>query len=430
MQLRTRPIFSVVTSSASSSRRTCFFIPVRDMPKGSASSLMLAAPAPSRSRTARRVGSARAAKARSTAVGYLTIRFSIANRGGGASSASLCGRAALDAIERRGRGGPRPHVELLEDVLDVLADGVRRDEEELRDLGVLLAVCDPAEDLRFAWRQAAVTVCAASEAGVAADPDEVRAQQGEERHVALGVVPAAALEVDRPHARPRRGEPHAQRIADAQRPPHECVELELLARARSDVIRQAEHALVASAPGTAERVLPAVLRERIDECLGRGGAVLSDDVDLLDDAEAVSHVRFLVADEHIRRHQAREPGQNGRGERFQAGVGRAVRDDVQQRCCIAFADRPHVSKDTTNFVFRSTAPSAAIRGVTWPRVISAIATVWVLVFLGWAAAPSARADAEVADGWAGYVVRADAVSFSQVHGRWTEPRVVCNRPGS
>lgn len=69
--------------------------------------------------------------------------------------------------------------------------------------------------------------------------------------------------------------------------------------------------------------------------------------------------------------------------------------------------------------------------MTWPRVISAIATVWVLVFLGWAAAPSARADdAEVADGWAGYVVRADAVSFSQVHGRWTQPRVVCNRPGS
>ena len=48
----------------------CFFIPVSDMPKGSASSLIVALPEPSRSRTARRVGSARAAKARSTVVEY------------------------------------------------------------------------------------------------------------------------------------------------------------------------------------------------------------------------------------------------------------------------------------------------------------------------------------------------------------------------
>jgi hypothetical protein len=70
MHLRKRPTFSVVTSSASSSSRTCFFIPVSDMPKGSASSLIVALPEPSRSRTARRVGSARAAKARSTVGEY------------------------------------------------------------------------------------------------------------------------------------------------------------------------------------------------------------------------------------------------------------------------------------------------------------------------------------------------------------------------
>ena len=45
MHLRTRPIFSVVTSSASSSSRMCFFIPVNDMPKGPASSLTVALPA-------------------------------------------------------------------------------------------------------------------------------------------------------------------------------------------------------------------------------------------------------------------------------------------------------------------------------------------------------------------------------------------------
>src|SRR5581483_2489030 len=40
MHVRTRPIFSVVTSSASSSSRMCFFIPVSDMPNGAASSLI------------------------------------------------------------------------------------------------------------------------------------------------------------------------------------------------------------------------------------------------------------------------------------------------------------------------------------------------------------------------------------------------------
>src|SRR5215211_1385775 len=70
VHLRTRPIFSVATRFASSSSRTCFFIPVRDMPKGSASSLIVALPAPSRSSTARRVGSARAANAQSMVAGY------------------------------------------------------------------------------------------------------------------------------------------------------------------------------------------------------------------------------------------------------------------------------------------------------------------------------------------------------------------------
>jgi len=79
MHLRTRPTFSVVTSSASSRSRTCFFIPVSDMPNGCASSLIVALPEPSRSTTARRVGSARAAKARSIFVEYRTIGFSITN---------------------------------------------------------------------------------------------------------------------------------------------------------------------------------------------------------------------------------------------------------------------------------------------------------------------------------------------------------------
>jgi len=42
VHLRARPIFSVVTSSAPSSRRMCFFIPVSDTPERSASSLIVA----------------------------------------------------------------------------------------------------------------------------------------------------------------------------------------------------------------------------------------------------------------------------------------------------------------------------------------------------------------------------------------------------
>ena len=61
MQVRTRPTFRVVTSPASSSTPTCFFMPVSVIANLSASSLIEASPRPSRSRTPRRVGSASAA---------------------------------------------------------------------------------------------------------------------------------------------------------------------------------------------------------------------------------------------------------------------------------------------------------------------------------------------------------------------------------
>src|SRR3954469_6383378 len=65
VQRRVRPTFCVATSSAASSTRTCFFIPVSEMPNGSASSVIVALPVPSRSSTARRVGSAIAVRVRS-----------------------------------------------------------------------------------------------------------------------------------------------------------------------------------------------------------------------------------------------------------------------------------------------------------------------------------------------------------------------------
>src|SRR6478736_2183585 len=45
-------------------------------------------------------------------------------------------------------------------------------------------------------------------------------------------------------------------------------------------------------------------------------------------------------------------------------------------------------------------------------------------------ASSAGVGVQVTPGWAGYLVRAAAGSFSEVRGRWVQPPVVCNRPGS
>ena len=39
-------------------------------------------------------------------------------------------------------------------------------------------------------------------------------------------------------------------------------------------------------------------------------------------------------------------------------------------------------------------------------------------------------ETQVLPGWAGYVVHAGAIPLTEVHGRWVQPRVVCNRPGS
>jgi hypothetical protein len=43
---------------------------------------------------------------------------------------------------------------------------------------------------------------------------------------------------------------------------------------------------------------------------------------------------------------------------------------------------------------------------------------------------NATMESQVVPGWAGYAVRAGAESFDGVHGRWVQPRVICNRPGS
>jgi hypothetical protein len=63
------------------------------------------------------------------------------------------------------------------------------------------------------------------------------------------------------------------------------------------------------------------------------------------------------------------------------------------------------------------------------RVFTAVGLLVVAVV----AVPSAARAAvgvQVTPGWAGYLVRAGADTFTEVRGRWVQPRVVCNRPGS
>src|SRR5680860_851435 len=78
-QVTVRPVFLRVMSPASDSSLRCFRIAGSDMANGSASSLTDSAlRSSSRASSARRVGSARAAKVRSrTASEYLTIRLTV-----------------------------------------------------------------------------------------------------------------------------------------------------------------------------------------------------------------------------------------------------------------------------------------------------------------------------------------------------------------
>jgi hypothetical protein len=77
--------------------------------------------------------------------------------------------------------------------------------------------------------------------------------------------------------------------------------------------------------------------------------------------------------------------------------------------------------------------SAGRAGRGWSRgYVPLLVGVAVLLLLAWtpAAASSARASRLVTPGWAGYLVRSGAAGFAEVRGRWVQPRVVCNRPGS
>lgn len=64
------------------------------------------------------------------------------------------------------------------------------------------------------------------------------------------------------------------------------------------------------------------------------------------------------------------------------------------------------------------------------RRLAAVIAVGVLLAALPARASELTDPIWVTQGWAGYVVRSTSGSFSRVVGTWTQPRVVCNRPGS
>jgi hypothetical protein len=90
-QLTTRPSLERVTRPASSSTRRCFMKPGSDMACGAASSDTARSPPLSDSRMPRRVESASAANTvSSSALAYLTIRFSFKPDGRGCQARQNC----------------------------------------------------------------------------------------------------------------------------------------------------------------------------------------------------------------------------------------------------------------------------------------------------------------------------------------------------
>jgi hypothetical protein len=67
---------------------------------------------------------------------------------------------------------------------------------------------------------------------------------------------------------------------------------------------------------------------------------------------------------------------------------------------------------------------------THVQLFAATATVALVLVSGSAQAGEGEPQVTVTNGWAGYVVRTAAASFTKVAGSWVQPRVVCNRPGS
>jgi Peptidase A4 family len=95
------------------------------------------------------------------------------------------------------------------------------------------------------------------------------------------------------------------------------------------------------------------------------------------------------------------------------------------------------SRETTSFARSSSIASMVVptgragRGWSIGCVASFVGVAVLLVSTCTsAAASSARVRRLVTRSWAGYLVRSDAAAFTEVRGRWVQPRVVCNRPGS
>ena len=129
-----------------------------------------------------------------------------------------------------GRSGAGPDSELFEDVLDVLSDRVRRDEEPRGDLAVCLASRDPTEHLRLTRRQAVVSIESATDGGTSLHPNQMRSEKlreasapdpcsssrcARDRWIASGPARPAATDGERHRSRGAARRSRSTRASDA-----------------------------------------------------------------------------------------------------------------------------------------------------------------------------------------------------------------------
>jgi hypothetical protein len=162
--------------------------------------------------------------------------------------------------------------QLLERVLEVRPNGVRRHEQERRDLLVRQAASDPTKDLGLAIRER-VPIRLVDEVGVKAiaKRDQERPQELEQVSIALAEItvgpPPADVEVPRDAGRRRK--PETNLVFDPQRTKGVVLVVQPVELASREEVGDLERARVGAPPHHAQGVLAAERAHGVDD-LGRG----------------------------------------------------------------------------------------------------------------------------------------------------------------
>src|SRR5512133_635498 len=145
-------------------------------------------------------------------------------------------------FEQRGhRSGTRVNFELLVRVLEVLPNGLRRDSELPRDLGIRLALGNTTDDLSLPRSEligpAGKARAHAPPRGAATELPQVREQQVEDSAITFPEVGRGAIELQPRASFAMRTQPQAHHVFDAHRPCDLLVQLESLELAAGEELR-------------------------------------------------------------------------------------------------------------------------------------------------------------------------------------------------